>query len=451
MGNELSVPVTDKHGYGGKWMGCEFGVSGMQGYRKDMEDRHIHTIMPSAPDHLFLGVFDGHGGVGCADYVSGTNPHRNPGEDKCLIEILEETPEWVQYRRSGKSDGTGRNIKLLERALQSAFVSMDNQMRKYLRMNPSKAETFGGCTGVTVMITPEYIVCANAGDSRAVYSKVGEISAIPLSRDHKPTNPGETARIAEAGGNVVNKRVNGNLAISRGFGDFEFKDNKMKGPEGQMVSCIPEFHVYPRSAKDEMIILACDGLWDVCTNDQAIGFVREIWGKDGDANMQSVAEKMCDKALELESMDNISVIVVKLSNSMNCEKAVGAISEKSRVKPPSAQDLVSGKISSRPGSVQAFLQRKKDETAIETKDEKTHFKPGPDVVVINEASPDVTRRVKPPSAEDLLSGKISPRPGPDAVFIDKAPPNGAERVKPPRAKNLVTADIEARRNPSVPL
>ncbi len=321
MGNELSEPVTIKNGYSGEGIGCEYGFSWMQGYREDMEDQHIHKNLPGGD--LMLGIFDGHGGKGCADYVSGNIEYKSK-DDKSLSEILEETKEFKQYLVSGNSDGTGRDIKLLQSALVSAFVLMDNTMRTYLSLNPFMAETFGGCTAVVVIITPEYIVCANAGDSRAVYSNVGN-SSIPLSEDHKPSRLFEEARIKEAGGFVSDKgRVDGILAVSRGFGDFEFKDNKSKGPEGQKVSCIPDFKIYPRGTDDEMIILACDGLWDVCTNDDAIGFVRGIWDEnkdiinvEGTNQMQSVAEIMCDLALRLGSNDNISVGIVKLSNSKN--------------------------------------------------------------------------------------------------------------------------------------
>ena len=65
-----------------------------------------------------------------------------------------------------------------------------------------------GCTAVTCLITHDWkVFCANAGDSRAVLSSNG--TAIPLSFDHKPTNPDETRRIVNAGGFVDFGRVNG--------------------------------------------------------------------------------------------------------------------------------------------------------------------------------------------------------------------------------------------------
>jgi len=72
------------------------------------------------------------------------------------------------------------------------------------------------------LITPEDVLyIGNAGDCRAVLCSAGE--AIALSMDHKPTLPTETARIKRAGGVVEDDRVEGDLAVSRALGDFEYK------------------------------------------------------------------------------------------------------------------------------------------------------------------------------------------------------------------------------------
>lgn len=316
-GGSLVIPIMTKEGCRvtiidkQKFM-IEGGVSGMQGFRTEMEDQHINIKMPSAPDHLFLGVFDGHGGKGCAIYACGTDPNRDP-KDKNLYEILEETNEWAQYLRSGKSDGTGKNISLLEKALITTYEKIDDQMISYVNESFDNYSKFGGTTAITVMITPEYIVCANAGDSRAIMSKVYD-KAIELSHDHKPDNPGEKARIEAAGGFVSEKRVDGNLAVSRGFGDFYFKGNSKLYQEQQKVSCIPDIILKKREPNDEMVVLACDGLWDVFSNDEVIENVRQIWN-EGERNIQLVAEEMCDQALFDGSTDNISVIVVKLQGA----------------------------------------------------------------------------------------------------------------------------------------
>lgn len=100
-------------------------------------------------------------------------------------------------------------------------------------------------------MTPHFTLQANVGDSRAIASRNGQLEE--LSYDHKPSLPGELPcwcvrctysvsvaaeknRIYKAGGWVEFNRVNGNLALSRALGDFEFKNNSSLSAEEQMVT-----------------------------------------------------------------------------------------------------------------------------------------------------------------------------------------------------------------------
>ncbi|CAN0171469.1 unnamed protein product, partial [Laminaria digitata] len=50
------------------------------------------------------------------------------------------------------------------------------------------------------------------------------VTTLCLNRqDHKPNRPDEMRRIKKAGGMVIHKRVMGELAVSRAFGDRAFK------------------------------------------------------------------------------------------------------------------------------------------------------------------------------------------------------------------------------------
>jgi len=75
-----------------------------------------------------------------------------------------------------------------------------------------------------ILLTSSHIYCANAGDSRSVMSKSKK--AVGLSEDHKPLNKIESDRIYKANHFVIkySNRVDGNLALSRAFGDFKYKD-----------------------------------------------------------------------------------------------------------------------------------------------------------------------------------------------------------------------------------
>lgn len=70
---------------------------------------------------------------------------------------------------------------------------------------------------------------------------------------------GEKARITAAGGFVDFGRVNGNLALSRAIGDFEFKKSAELAPEQQIVTAYPDVMVHDFSDDDEFLVLACDG------------------------------------------------------------------------------------------------------------------------------------------------------------------------------------------------
>ena len=102
-------------------------------------------------------------------------------------------------------------------------------------------------------------------------------NAVELSKDHKPDLPEERSRIIKAGGEVVEGRVNGMLALSRAVGDFDYKPitpPKDAQPtwflNNHMVTAFPDVVVKPLHKDVEFMILACDGIWDCKTSDQAV-------------------------------------------------------------------------------------------------------------------------------------------------------------------------------------
>jgi len=99
-----------------------------------------------------------------------------------------------------------------ESALRKSFLALDALVSK----EDYAADT--GTTACVVLITPDKIFCSNAGDSRGVLNRGGKV--VELSYDHKPDNEGEIARIEAATHMVEDSRVDGNLALSRAFGDF---------------------------------------------------------------------------------------------------------------------------------------------------------------------------------------------------------------------------------------
>eukprot|EP00163_Fabomonas_tropica_P005263 TRINITY_DN14766_c0_g1_i2.p2 TRINITY_DN14766_c0_g1~~TRINITY_DN14766_c0_g1_i2.p2 ORF type:complete len:204 (-),score=32.63 TRINITY_DN14766_c0_g1_i2:936-1547(-) len=157
-----------------------------------------------------------------------------------------------------------------------------------------------GTTAVTVLLRyvgdSKYLFCANAGDARAVLSTNNEVARI--SYDHTAKDEAEVARITEGGGFVRANRVSGILAVSRALGDHAFKDHVISEP-------FYSFH-HLKDDDEHILILGCDGLWDVMTDEEAIGYVKTL------STAQEMADVLLYKALDLGSTDNISVVVVKV-------------------------------------------------------------------------------------------------------------------------------------------
>jgi len=79
---------------------------------------------------------------------------------------------------------------------------------------------------------------------------------------------GEKARICAAGGFVDFGRVNGNLALSRAIGDFEFKKSAELSPEQQIVTAYPDVITHTITDDDEFLVIACDGKYAKTTSTQ---------------------------------------------------------------------------------------------------------------------------------------------------------------------------------------
>ena len=70
-------------------------------------------------------------------------------------------------------------------------------------------------------------------------------------------------------------RVNGNLNLSRSLGDLKYKQNPYIAPKDQLISAEPDITVTEIQSDDQFVILACDGIWDCVTCQEACDFVVE--------------------------------------------------------------------------------------------------------------------------------------------------------------------------------
>lgn len=228
-------------------------------------------------DNGYFAIFDGHAGTFAADWCG-----------KKLHHILEDT-----IRKNPNTP--------IPELLDQTFTSVDNQLEKLPLKN-------SGCTAVTAVLRWEdrvpnansatgstylntaaakgivpaeskekdssdsattssgdavsvekiagsasrqrVLYTANVGDARIVLCRNGR--ALRLSYDHKGSDEQEGRRVANAGGLILNNRVNGVLAVTRALGDAYMKDLVTGHPYTTETVIQPE--------QDEFLILACDGV-----------------------------------------------------------------------------------------------------------------------------------------------------------------------------------------------
>jgi len=325
-------PITEKSTVRGhvKQLGLEsYAFSGMQGWRMTMEDAHmVCTDIPVdgtgtnlRKGHALFGVMDGHGGDFTSEYAS-----------QNFVTLFSASPRLKKYASMSVEDQSNvPGLECLRQALSETFSKLDVEIRKQQNLKNEKkyldftkqqqqqqqsSETEfparvryerSGSTCVVVLVTPTHLICANAGDSRAILRRNSK--ALPLSFDHKPNNAPELERIHQAKGFVKSKRVDGDLAVSRGLGDFTYKSNEVLRVDQQKVIPNPEFVTYPRKKEDEFMILACDGIWDVANNEQCGSFVQSLLDQ-GETDLGLICEEAIDTCLDKNSRDNMTIAMV---------------------------------------------------------------------------------------------------------------------------------------------
>ncbi|ORC91047.1 phosphatase 2C [Trypanosoma theileri] len=284
MGSMLPKPILSKvvDRAGSNYIGTT--CVSVNGYRTSMEDAHVMIV---ENEMSLLGVFDGHNGSGCSEYIAS----HLPGKVKAL---------------NGNYGPT---------EMEHVCVSLDREFA-------NEVGDSSGSTGTFCIITRDYnVTVCNVGDSRTLIARDGRI--IFATEDHKPTNLDERERIEASGGCVVSNRVDGDLAVSRSFGDTSFKHRDVgEDYKNQKVIAVPDVNKVACRAGD-VVILACDGVFEGSfSNEEVVGFVHQHLAKCTD--LAVVAARVCDEAIRRGSKDNISCLIARLSDGTSAARAFGA-------------------------------------------------------------------------------------------------------------------------------
>ncbi|KAF7547535.1 hypothetical protein G7046_g8974 [Stylonectria norvegica] len=354
--------------------------------RSDKRDSDSAAQDMVESDNGYFAIFDGHAGTFAADWC-GKKLHiilediirKNPSAlipevlDQTFTTVdaqLEKLPlknsgctaavavlRWEDRVPSDRSATGSQSIAPAAAAIAKANNKLDSKLDDPEKDKPKEVApvTSAGSSGTDVTSIPpvdsaqaklrfmasrqRVLYTANVGDARIILCRGGK--ALRLTYDHKGSDENEGKRISAAGGLILNNRVNGVLAVTRALGDAYMK---------KLVTGHPyttETVIQPDS--DEFIIIACDGLWDVCTDQEAVDLIRNVQDP-------SLASKiLVDHALNRFSTDNLSCMIVRLDREallqsqiakdhagVETDSAVSQISEADKILSETKQKIAEG-------------------------------------------------------------------------------------------------------------
>lgn len=309
----LASAIREMETSSGTYANYEFATSTCQGWRNTQED--VHLILPGFErDSSLFAVFDGHNGIEVAAYAA-----------KYL-------PDFIRVNKKYRS---GQIVE----GLREAFILLDNsillkdsieELKEIRRtMHPNLPEYLpgftSGCTGCVLLIKGNTYYCANVGDSRCVLVRNGK--PLALSIDTKPEIPTEMERIEAAGGKVFKGRINGQINVSRAFGDHMYKSNASVRVYEQMIIAMPDVTVEPVNPQDQYVTLMCDGIWNSMTSDDVAQFVSKRLGRQP---LRQITEELinhvCPEVMPptgVKGKDNMTFMVIKF-NKANTNNTISA-------------------------------------------------------------------------------------------------------------------------------
>ena len=268
-------------------------IQGRRPYNEDEYDVFDNLEGGNAGKVLsYFAVFDGHGGGSISKYLKANlrsyfvndtvqvDPCKGKSYDKYIVKVYDFVQkQFVNFNQSAKATGSTACVCIVHKYNNHMLLKM-----------------------------------INLGDCRVVSCNTNNI-AVPLTKDHKPTSFDEYQRITSNGGTITKEtnddhRING-LSVSRSFGDLDSKPH---------VSHLPDIYDYDLK-KTKFFIMACDGVWDVLGNQEAVDYVlseMDMLKSDIKSNFTSskakanIANKLVQYAYDRGSQDNLTAIIVFL-------------------------------------------------------------------------------------------------------------------------------------------
>eukprot|EP01025_Chloroclados_australasicus_P010621 TRINITY_DN1438_c1_g1_i17.p1 TRINITY_DN1438_c1_g1~~TRINITY_DN1438_c1_g1_i17.p1 ORF type:complete len:412 (+),score=57.97 TRINITY_DN1438_c1_g1_i17:2494-3729(+) len=326
------------------------GWCALQGPREGMEDV-VHVVKDGPCGYLYAGVFDGHGGAFAAEWL----------KDQLFGVILQALEQYQKKDSQDNEESSDHHAKEngscssagLRKALYDSFHEADSRLLKFLATQDDEIRSQAGSTATVALIGADKAIIANVGDSRAVLC-CDDNKFVDLSSEHRVWGRGsqvqsESQRVEEAGGWIKDGRVCDILAVSRAFGDWEFKGEGLQDllkygvREGfwkqdfaekaefksDPIISTPDITEIQITDKDQAVVVATDGLWDVMDSLEVTRYVRQNFTRRRDP--QWIAEGLANLALKRYTADNVGVVVIDVWGDERWAKAAEARKSRSQL------------------------------------------------------------------------------------------------------------------------
>ena len=288
MGEELDKPFLNKKPDDGKNKIYRYGLNKVQGWKKTMEVYNLkeNNIGPEKNINIF-GIFDGHSGNEISQYLSlhftsellKNENFKNGNYKQALIDTFknidksfrtkEVNNKLVLYRRQNRIDKKEKMNDLYKTLDKSSLNKNDiDNLNNFMDIiDPNNIEgvyisDFVGSSGIIALINDKRTYIANAGNSHCII--IDKNMSLVSSRnfisqkayENKEKIRVKTSKGIKYGKEKEKKEENEEYLYTKGFGDFNYKDNNLVSPEQQEIS--PEPDIIEISNDDIQYLIICN-------------------------------------------------------------------------------------------------------------------------------------------------------------------------------------------------
>ena len=318
----------------------------------------LPDIFPNTDKKIdIFGLFSGQGGPEVAKYICNNFPDKiisnNNFKEGNYQEALKET--FIELDNSLITEKGKIELKKIQKEFNLNKNDESNLINKTCRngdylpereleqikcikdlLNPRNLSDynisfFSGCSGLVLIITNNKIFIANIGNIRCIPIDINsEIITEKINKINTISNDKEKERINFSKNFKEKKIYEEFIEITRGFGFFEYKENKWLKPEDQAISIEPEI-IEINYEQCKYIIIGSNGLfeqgdnediifYDKCNKNLAEYFIEKInnYNDNNNKKISNLIEQYFDKIIPKKKSNNNFIQYENYMSNISC-------------------------------------------------------------------------------------------------------------------------------------